>query len=204
MLKITSEPIGTGRERACYIHPEDPRLAIKMPMGEVSIQTQSDLKFYRKLKKRGIKGIPHLPDFHGLCETNLGRGIVVNLIRNYDGEISRPLNWYLAQGVPIEEFEQCLEELKQSFLQNLIIFNHDMTIDNLLFQKPSSRTARLVVIDGLGDVDAIEWFDYFPFLVRRKISRRWKRFIEHIYSTPEVRLQRGETMASASAQSKRQ
>ena len=204
MLKITSEPIGTGRERACYIHPEDPRLAIKMPMGEVSVQTQRDLKFYRKLKKRGIKGIPHLPDFHGLCETNLGRGIVVDLIRNYDGEISRPLNWYLAQGVPIEEFEQYLEELKQSFLRNLIIFNHDMTIGNLLFQKPSSRTAQLVVIDGLGDVVAIDWFDSFPFLARRKINRRWKRFIEHIYSTPEVRQQRGKTMTPDSAQRKRQ
>ena len=204
MLKITSEPIGTGRERACYIHPEDPRLAIKMPMGEVSVQTQRDLKFYRKLKKRGIKGIPHLPDFHGLCETNLGRGIVVDLIRNYDGEISRPLNWYLAQGVPIEEFEQYLEELKQSFLRNLIIFNHDMVIGNLLFQKPSSRTAQLVVIDGLGDVVAIDWFDSFPFLARRKINRRWKRFIEHIYSTPEVRQQRGKTMTPDSAQRKRQ
>jgi hypothetical protein len=204
MLKITSEPIGTGRERACYIHPEDPRLAIKMPMGEVSVQTQHDLKFYRKLKKRGIRGIPHLPDFHGLCETNLGRGIVVDLIRNYDGEISRPLNWYLAQGVPIEEFEQYLEELKQSFLHNLIIFNHDMTIGNLLFQKPSSRTARLVAIDGLGDAVAIDWFDYFPFLVRRKINRRWKRFMEQIYRTPEVRQQRGKTMTSDSAQSKRQ
>ncbi len=203
MLKITSEPIGTGRERACYVHPEDPRLAIKMPMGEVSDQTQRDLKFYRKLKKRGTKGIPHVPDFHGLCDTNLGRGIVVELIRNYDGEISRPLNWYLAQEVPIEEFDQFLQELKQSFLQNLIIFNHDMTIDKLLFQRSSSSSAQLVAIDGLGDGVAIDWFDYFPFLVRRKINCRWKRFMERIYRTGEVLRQRGETMAPDSVQSKR-
>ena len=200
MLKITSEPIGKGRERACYIHPEDPRLAIKMPMGEVSDQTQRDLKFYRKLKKRGIKGIPHVPDFHGLCDTNLGRGIVVDLIRNYDGEISRPLNWYLAQGVPIEEFGELLDELKQSFLQNLIIFNHDMTIGNLLFQRSSRSSAQLVAIDGLGDVVAIDWFDYFPFMVRRKINRRWKRFMERICRTAEVRRQRGEPVVPESAE----
>ena len=198
MLKITSEPIGTGRERACYVHPEDPRLAIKMPMGEVSDQTQRDLKFYRKLKKRGIKGIPHVPDFHGLCDTNLGKGIVVDLIRNYDGEISRPLNWYLAQGVPIEEFDQFLQELKQSFLQNLIIFNHDMTIGNLLFQKTSTASAQLVAIDGLGDVVAIDWFDHFPFLVRRKINRRWKRFMTRVYRTSEVKQQREGAAASDS------
>ncbi len=203
MLKIISEPIGIGRERACYVHPEDPRLAIKMPKGDVSDQTKRDLKFYRGLKKRGVKGIPHIPGFHGLCDTNLGRGIVVDLIRNYDGEISRPLNWYLAQGVPIEEFERFLEELKQSFLNNLIIFNHDLTIGNLLFQKTSTGSARLVAIDGLGDVVAIDWFDRFPFLVRRKINRRWKRFITRLYRTREVRQQRGEKMASNSAQSKR-
>jgi len=203
MLKITAEPIGKGRERACYVHPEDPRLAIKMPMGEVSDQTQRDLKFYRKLKKRGIKGIPHVPDFHGMCDTNLGRGIVVDLIRNYDGEISRPLNWYLAQGVPIEEFDQFLQELKQSFLQNLIIFNHDMTIGNLLFQKTSTASARLVAIDGLGDVVAIDWLDHFPFLVRRKINRRWKRFMARVYRTSEVSQQRDRMAASDSAPGKR-
>ena len=203
MLKITAEPIGKGRERACYVHPEDPRLAIKMPMGEVSDQTQRDLKFYRKLKKRGIKGIPHVPDFHGMCDTNLGRGIVVDLIRNYDGEISRPLNWYLAQGVPIEEFDQFLQELKQSFLQNLIIFNHDMTIGNLLFQKTSTASARLVAIDGLGDVVAIDWLDHFPFLVRRKINRRWKRFMARVYRTSEVSRQRDGVAASDSAPGKR-
>jgi hypothetical protein len=203
MLKIISEPIGKGRERACYVHPEDPRLAIKMPMGEVSDQTQRDLKFYRTLKKRGLKGIPHVPDYHGLCETNLGRGIVVDLIRNYDGEISRPLNWYLAQGVPIEEFDQFLQELKQSFLQNLIIFNHDMTIGNLLFQKTSTASAQLVAIDGLGDVVAIDWLDHFPFLVRGKINRRWKRFMARVYRSSEVSQQRDGTTASDSAPGKR-
>jgi hypothetical protein len=40
--------------------------------------------------------------------------------------------------------------------------------------------------------------------VRRKINRRWKRFMEGIYRTHEVRQQRGKTTASDSAQSKRQ
>jgi hypothetical protein len=65
-----------------------------------------------------------------------------------------------------------------------------MTIGNLLLQKSSAGSAKLVVIDGLGDVVAIDWLDHFPFLVRRKIRRRWERFIRHVYSTPEVREQR--------------
>lgn len=201
MLKITSEPIGKGKERACYIHPEDPRKAIKIPFGDVCDQTLRDIKFYQRLKQRGVHGVKHIPAYYGVCETNLGRGIVVDLIRNYDGEISRPLNWYLAQGVPIEEFDDYLEELKQSFLQNLIIFNHDMTIGNLLVQKSSMANARLVAIDGLGDVVAIDWFNKFPFLVRRKIERRWSRFMLRVYRTQEVRQQR-EAAARRSAESK--
>jgi hypothetical protein len=190
MLKITSQPIGKGRERACYVHPEDPRRAIKIPFGSDTEQTRRDIKFYRRLEKRGLKQVRHVPVYYGWAETNLGEGLVVDLIRNYDGEISAPLNWYLAQGVPIEEFDPYLEELKESFLQDLIIFNHDMTIGNLLVQKSSAGSAQLIAIDGLGDTVAIDWLDNIPWLVRRKIRRRWKRFIERVYLSLEVRQQR--------------
>ena len=190
MLEITKKPIGMGKERMCFVHPEDPRLAIKIPREKVSQQSQREIKFYRKLKKRGGVHDRHIPKFHGLCETNRGVGIVVDLIRNYDGEIARPLDWYLAQGYPIEEFEPSLEELKQSFLQNLIVFNHDMIIGNLLVQKLSASKVRIVAIDGLGDAVALDWLDIFPFLVRRKIERRWQRFMERLYLSREVRRQR--------------
>jgi hypothetical protein len=32
--------------------------------------------------------------------------------------------------------------------------------------------------------------DFFPFLVKRKIRRRWARFMARVYRTREVRLQR--------------
>ena len=201
MLKIISQPIGEGRERACYVHPEDPRLAIKIPTGPVTAQTERDIRFYKRLKKRGLVKNSHLPKYHGLCETSIGPGIVVDLIRNYDGEIARPLNWYLAQGVPVEEFDTFLEDLKQSFLQDLVIFNHDMHTGNLLFQKTSMGSARLVAIDGLGDTVALDWLDNIPFLVRRKINRRWKRFIKRVYQSKEVLAQRAAAQAQASRQS---
>lgn len=190
MLQITKKPIGMGKERMFFVHPEDPRLGIKIPREKVSEQSKREIRFYRKLKKRGGIHDRHVPGFHGLCETNHGTGIVVDLIRNYDGEIARPMNWYLAQGYPIEDFEPSLAELKESFLKNLIIFNHDMTVGNLLVQKLSATKLRLVAIDGLGDVVALDWLDLVPFLVRRKIKRRWKRFIERVYRCREVVQQR--------------
>jgi hypothetical protein len=189
MLQINTDPVGKGKERACFTHPDDAQKAIKISFGDVSEQSRREIKFYQKLQRRGGSD-PHIPTFYGLCESNRGQGIVVDMIRDQDGEISKPLNWYLAEGYPIEDFEPYLDELKQSFLHNLIIFNHDMTVGNLLFQKVSASAARLVAIDGLGDVVALDWLDVFPFLVRRKISRRWSRFIARVYRTQEVCSQR--------------
>lgn len=189
MLQINTDPVGKGKERACFVHPDDPQKAIKIPHGDSSEQSRREIKFHQKLQKRGGSD-PHIPRYYGLCDTNLGQGIIVDMIRDQDGEISRPLNWYLAEGYPIEDFEPYLDQLKQSFLQNLVIFNHDMTVGNLLFQKVSVGAARLVAIDGLGDVVVVDWFDVFPSLVRRKISRRWRRFIARVYRCSEVRLQR--------------
>ena len=190
MLQINTDPIGRGKERSCFVHPEDPQKAVKISMGGNDEQSRREIKFYQKLKRRKVSGAPYVPGFYGLCETNLGRGIVVDLIRDRDGNISMPLNWYLNEGYPIEEFEPYLDELKLSFLQNLIIFNHDMTVGNLLFQKNSETQANLVAIDGLGDVVMVDWFDALPYLARRKIQRRWERFLARVYRTHEVRLQR--------------
>ncbi len=190
MLQLTSQPIGRGKERACYVHPDDPRKAIKVPFGKVDQQTRREIRFYRKLARRNSGENRHIPQFYGTCETNLGKGIVVDLVRNYDGEISRPINWYLAQGVPLEEFDVYLEELKQAFLKHLVIFNHDLTIGNLLFQRTSTRSARLVAIDGLGDVVTFDFLNLFPFLVRRKIRRRWMRFMRRMYMANETSQQR--------------
>ena len=189
-LILSSKPIGKGSERACFIHPEDPRKAIKIPFGKARKQTVRDIRFYTELKKRTIGSIRHIPDYHGLCDTNAGRGIVVDLIRNYDGEFSRPLSWYLLAGVPIEEFDAYLEELKQSFLEHLIICNRDLNLGDLLVQKTSMSKARLVAIDGFGDASTFEWMDRIPFFAQRKIRRRWKRFHKQIFRSREVRAQR--------------
>lgn len=94
----------------------------------------------------------HLPNFYGRISTNLGDGFVVELIRDYDGQISKSLEWQLNNGLAHSKLLGYLNELKTYFLENLIIFNYDMSIKNLLFQKVSKNKARLVLIDGLGDV----------------------------------------------------
>jgi hypothetical protein len=185
-LTISSEPIGKGRERSCYLHPDYPALAVKISGPEVGTQSKREIRFYRQLEKRKSFAFTHIPEFHGVVNTNLGRGIVVDLIRDYNGRVSRSVLWYLDHGVSISTFEPLLADLKDYLLQNLVIINHDFVVGNLLLQNISGQEMRLVAIDGLGDVVAIQWLNAIPALARSKINRRWDRFIRHLYTYPEV------------------
>jgi hypothetical protein len=110
-------------------------------------------------------------------------------VRDYDGQISKPLNWYLVNGFPVEELPRHLEPLKRFFLKYLIIFNYDMKSSNLLLQKISPEDTRLVMIDGLGDTVHFEWLNAFSSHAKSKINRRWDRFIKRLYASREVKAQ---------------
>jgi hypothetical protein len=182
VIQLTSPPIGQGRERTCYVHPDDPSKLIKISGAASNIQSRRDLDFYHRLKDRKDFKYTHLPRFYGTQKTSLGQGLVVDLVRDFDREISKSLKWYLDSGRPISDFEPHLELLKSYLLDNLVIFNHDVVARNLLFQKLAQDSSRLVLIDGIGDVVSIQWLNKIPSHARAKINRRWQRFLDRLYT----------------------
>ena len=192
-LVIEGEPVGSGQERVCYAHPHDPALLVKIQKGEADKQTRRELRLYARLARRGMRQFDHIPAFHGQVETNLGAGFVVDCIRDYDGELSKSLWWHFKRGYPVSEFEPYLEDLRRYLLRRLVIFSVDMGRYNILLQKLAPGQARLVVIDGLGDHTAIDWLDNIDYFARRKINRRWKRFIGRLrgYSAQTMREHQG-------------
>ncbi len=119
--------------------------------------------------------------------------MVFDRIGDFDGGVSQSLWDYFQQGVPLSEFYPYLDELKQYMLDNLVVFSVDMGRFNVLFQRLSETSARLVVIDGLGNHTAMNWLDIVPSLARRKINRRWNRFINRLqrYSDDVMRGREG-------------
>lgn len=91
VLQITTEPIGEGQERICYLHPEDPDKIIKLQKGESNKQTRRELELYRRLLRRKGTDYSQLPRYYGKVVTNLGEGFVTDLIQDYDGGISNSL-----------------------------------------------------------------------------------------------------------------
>ena len=180
VIHLSSEPIGQGRERICYLHPEDDSKIIKIPMGSENVQSQREIDFYSRLQKRTDFPYSHIPRFHGIIQTSLGEGIVVDLIRDFDGQISRSMHEYLSEGIPLRAFDEEMETLKHYFLEHRVIFNHDLVPGNLLRQRLSSNHYRLVAIDGLGDVVIVQWLNCFPRHARAKINRRWDRLQQRL------------------------
>lgn len=185
-LTLGSNPIARGRERTCFLHPQDPAKIIKVSTGTETTQSTREIKFFEDLEKIGFSDYSHLPRYYGTVKTNLGQGLVLDLIRDRDAAISRSLEWHIDHGMSIAEAEKHLERLQRYLLDNLIIFNHDLCCANLLLQKNSDDSAQLVIIDGLGDVVSIPWLNRFPSHVRSKISRRWSRFMERFYAEKYV------------------
>jgi hypothetical protein len=193
-LQIEGEPIGAGQERLCYQHPDDARLVVKIQKGDSNKQTLRELALYRRLARRGMNDFAHIPKFHGEVRTSRGPGFVVDRISDFDGSVSKSLWWHFQRGYPVTEFMPYLQDLRRYLLENQVVFSVDMGRFNILFQKLTPAEARLVVIDGLGDHAAINWLDNIGYFARRKIRRRWQRFIGRLcnYSAQTMREHHGE------------
>ncbi|MHC4856592.1 MAG: YrbL family protein [Planctomycetota bacterium] len=193
ILEITMEPFAEGEERFCYLHPNDAQKVVKIQKGESRKQTLRELKFYGKLSQRKMTDYRHIPRYYGKVKTNLGEGFVVGLISDFDGKISRTIMEYFQQGFPLSDFLPYIEELEQNLLENRLIISADLVgRHNMVVQRLSAGQPRLVIVDGLGNHSALNWFDGIAMVAKSKIRRRWERVFSHLktYSDQALNLQR--------------
>lgn len=171
--------IAKGNERAIYLHPEDNNKTVKVTyegnQRKESKQSKKEISYYNQLIRRGMKDFKHLPKFYGEVETNKGDGFIIELIRDYDGEVSKSFAYYLKEN-GVETYKKELEEYRQYFLDNCIIFNYGMMPKNILLRKNSETDFNLVLIDGLGDVSHFTLPNKIPYFARQRINRRWEKF----------------------------
>jgi len=178
MIQLPKEMIGKGNERICYLHPEDNTKVIKVSYERKkgrSKQSDIEIKYYKELIKRKNMNWSHLPKFYGEVETDQGKGFIVDLVKDFDGETSKSFKYYIDKN-GVETYKQELEIYKQYFLEYLIIFNYGMMPKNILRRRVTKDIAELVLIDGLGDVSYFTFPNKIPYFARKKILRRWNKF----------------------------
>lgn len=171
--------VGKGNERACYIHPTDPNKAIKVSYDQNkgrTKQSDTEIDYYKKLIKRKNFDWKHLPKYYGEVETNRGKGFVVELIRDYDGEVSKSLKYYIEKD-GVDKYKKELEAYRKYLYDNCIIFNYGMMQGNILLRKNSESDFDLILIDGLGEVSHFTLLNGIPYFARKKIDRRWNKFV---------------------------
>jgi hypothetical protein len=184
MLDIkASSYVVEGKHRACYIHPHNESLCVKILLpsktGGSQKEANRETKYYRFLEKKNVPWTM-LPKFYGEVITSLGKGYIFDLVRDYDGNISRNLTHYLSDQQLTQNHAQALSvafDLLNEYLLQWKIITLNIQARNLVFKKISSDEGRLVIVDDVGNTEFIPVSNYIDFMATMKIKRKWQRFV---------------------------
>ncbi len=181
MLTLESSAlIGRGLRRECYFHPDDENKCIKVVVAGDHKETRREQLYYRLLEKRNISW-KMLARFYGTVDTNLGEGAVFDLIRDYNGTISKTLGHYFSAtgdtGHNHQYLNRALALLKQYLLKWKIV-TMSLKPQNIVYKKTHESEGILVIIDNIGNSDFIPICNYVDWMATRKIHRKWQRFEE--------------------------
>ena len=174
--------VGKGLHRECYEYPGDSTRCVKVVVAGNSDENRREARYYQRLARRRISW-ELLSNFHGLEPTSMGEGAVFDLVRDFDGCVSQTLGHYLESPALSANHEVILAgafaELKGYLLRNRVV---TMTLKskNILLQKTTQETGKLVIVDNVGNSDFIPLSNYIGCLARRKILRKWRRFEQDI------------------------
>ncbi len=178
----SSQLIGRGLRRECYLHPGDENKCVKVVVAGDHRETVREQSYYRLLERRAISW-EMVARFYGNTETNRGPGAVFELIRDYNGAVSKTLEHYISaansKAIDHQDLSRALPLLKQ-YLLNWKIVTMDLKPKNLVYKKIDASNGVLVVIDNIGNSDFIPICNYVDFMAMQKIRRKWQQFEESL------------------------
>lgn len=186
-MLILKDMISHGNVRACYFHPANNRLCVKVAL------KKSDTKLLQKdlnnnaLFRKTIA--PYVPRYHKMVKTNKGMGLVTDLIYDDNNQLSRRLADFLLAGQPIPpETQKQFEDFFARLLKHHLWF-YDFNDTNFVIRIYNKRV-QLFFVDTKSLNRNNSWstlkLEYFiPWLARRRMLRRIQRFyITHNQKVP--------------------
>lgn len=180
--------INMGARRLCLYHPSNPNKCVKIAMHYKNIwQLKNELYGYKKAKHL-LKDF--LPEYEEeLVETNLGPGLVCELIRNDDGSVSRWLVDDMRAHTISPEIMAQLHQYAKIVIDNNIPL-YDPNPCNFLVQKKNGKE-RLVFSDMKSYNDYKPWVylhleKVIPALNRSILKRRMAKLFSKLDSAQET------------------
>ncbi len=201
MLRLLSEkPFAQGGNRLCFIHPEDPCLCVKVRRPDFTLEDlrrkkgfpkslrplssfDDNLEEYRvmcRFKKTYDDVIyRHVSRCYGFVETDLGKGLVSELIRDEGQKISQTLKKYIWDHGQDDKIMAAAKDLADFWLQ-FRVPSRDLLLHNIVVQMEAQRIVRLVVIDGLGSSGLVPFSCLPASMQSAKVERKVKNFYTRI------------------------
>ena len=185
--------VGRGTLRACYLHPEDETLVIKVGRADRvggNDANQKEYSSYQKIFQRHEK-LDHISRCHGFVETDRGQGLVCDCIRDSSGEISQTI-WEIVVYDDACDIGNILE-VARTLCDYLIahdLFLFDINLKNIVLRRDRDYRYRAYAIDLKGPYDNKEFLQLssrITFLGRQKLKRRTKQLLERIVQFREQR-----------------
>ena len=197
----TKEPFGVGGRRLCFEHPHDKSLCIKVlrtdadrtvrlkkssawktRLGRVYDNNEHErLELDRLYAQHGEVLHKHFPKHYGYIDTDMGPGLVLDLMRDSDGEISMSLREWITIGRPLFDLDVAFQEFG-AFLSRYAVLTRDLLDHNLVAVRDSDQSLRLVMIDGIGNaalVPVANWIKPLARLrIKGKLEKAWARMLE--------------------------
>ncbi|MGM8851040.1 YrbL family protein [Salinicola halophyticus] len=176
-----NDEIAHGNDRAIYRHPDHPERCIKVARfpERGSHQNEREKGYFDILKQRGVDDWRYVPEYFGTLETDMGEGLVFDLITDADGEISATIRQYRQREdmawLESQAFRDELQRLYRYLRDNWIVPS-DINDRNIVCQRRADGTRRLWLIDGVSNPDFMPLANVWPWFARQKIDRRMKRF----------------------------
>lgn len=204
------KPFGIGGRRLCFVHPALPDRCVKVLRRDEqrTVRTSrgilppalrrlydNNADEHRHLKRiwrqLGDRPCPALPRCYGTVGTDLGEGLVVELLRDHDGSISRSLRELISTGHDPQTFRPAFEQFGETLLRHAIV-TRALLDHNIVAQHRADGTWRLCLIDGLGDRAFLPLRRWIRPLarrhIRRALQRAWTRIesLQHHRVTPDM------------------
>ena len=192
------EPFAVGGRRLCFVHPHEPAKCVKVLRTDerrtvrhkktlipANWRREYDNNAHEKrvleqLERRiGPAMASHLPRCYGMAETDLGPGLVLDLVRDDDGAISRSIRELITVGYDLSKLRRSFDDFGRFLAEHLVI-TRGLLDHNLVVAMRGGEPGPIFMIDGLGDPAWLPLSRWIPALGRARIARRieeaWTRF----------------------------
>ncbi|MBK1792190.1 YrbL family protein [Persicirhabdus sediminis] len=197
-LQLTQQHyISEGRDRVCYLHPEDENRCIKITKtgcDRILKRINREIRYFEKYQRKG-RYYPFLSAYYGPVETSMGEGHMFEIVRSYDGSVARTLQSYWCEKRELldeageaelrDEISTKVMEIYQLCCANKIPLS-DLNGENLLMVYENETDYSLKLIDGFGNAHFIKVMDWFQKTSSYKLTKQFNKMFDCLIGRPLV------------------